>query len=327
MIWPLPPSDYWQLLQAVTDGLDLALQNPRQSEPQLVANMVHHIPRAMNGMPQICGGRVSVKAGGVFVHQQPQVKCVGFPEPTPRSVELGDLLLIRSEKRRGTIQTRSALLLQAKKASLPATPDNKNQHHLYANWPTFEYTRSTLALNGKKRHITGPDLYAGCKYLLLGTHPHRSFHHPCCCFPHSHQPVSTAEPTWPELSRYACFVHELASFIISNAGRPFQLPPPKRTRNWDRVIEDLVGITGKRTSVYVKRASAGTTATRGQCFCFMSGCAWEGAVLLQPTETAEGMFTTDNGPPEVPAEDVDVGARDEGGISIVEFEVTTDGVK
>lgn len=118
---------------------------------------------------------MGISASGVFVHAQPFVRCSSFPDDRPESVEIGDLLLLRSAVHAGAVLERRTLLLQAKKIpSVPATPGNRNQYHLYAEWPTFEYVCSTRELNGKRRHITGMDLYDASKYFLI--HPG---HFPC----------------------------------------------------------------------------------------------------------------------------------------------------
>ena len=137
--------DHRDLYYAIGKSLSKALKDYSQHEPQLVANIVWHITNQLNRITFNNG--LEIQTGGIFVHQQPQVKCIDFPEDSPGSVEIGDLLFLRTEKRNGVVCSRSALLLQAKKIrSIPASPDNKNQHHLYAKWPPFEYVWSTNAL-------------------------------------------------------------------------------------------------------------------------------------------------------------------------------------
>src|SRR5690606_4992138 len=124
--------------------------------------------------------------------------------PSPASVELGDLLLIRTGVQYGKVRDRRAILLQAKKTgSIPVNRVDTNQHHLYAHWPVFTYVRSRSALNGKQRNIAGPDQYAGSKYFLIGNHPASA----CCRNPvaHFYGPrrncqLHLADPTWPSLS-------------------------------------------------------------------------------------------------------------------------------
>ncbi len=328
MKFKISHDDHRNLYYAIEKSLSEALKNPSQSEPQLIANMVWHIPRQINGFT-LCKNGLNIQAGGVFVHQQPQVSCGNFPEAMPQSVEIGDLLFLRTEKRNGTVSSRSALLLQAKKiSSLPASPDNKNQHHLYAKWPPFEYVRSTSALNGKKRYLTGPDLYNAGKYLLIGKNS-------CCCldwpFCHrffhllDHHCVLTAQPSYPEISQYRCFLVELTDFILGEAGKAYHSPAPKRTRNWDRVIHDLTFMTGIKASEYIRRASQRTSPSRGQCLSFLSGNFKVPDSLLCLMGLSGQTENNLGSPPEVPPEYFRGDSSDgDGGVSVIEFIVSTD---
>lgn len=265
MKFSLTPLEYCELTSAVRDAVKSALSSSR-SEPNLVASLVCEIPKQVNALGPL--GSYQIQSGGVFVHAQPFVKCADFPEPKPESVEIGDLLLVRSEVSHGAIDNRRALLLQAKKtSSLPATPDNKNQHHLYANWPSFKYVRSGPKLNGKKRHITGPDLYSAAKYLLIFD-PIYSLGVSASCIPSIHRGgciAATAAPSSPKLSNYRCFSAELTDFLLGDSGKPFVSPPPGRARKWDRVIDDLISTTAAKKSAFVGRASSPATrsANRG----------------------------------------------------------------
>jgi hypothetical protein len=230
----------------------------------------------------------------------------------------------------GKVVDRRALLLQAKKYKrLPATPDNKNQHHLYSQWPTFEYVRSTNKLNGKKRHITGSDLYNAAKYLLIGPNP------PCCCFPwcewHHYKNLHyyrhgalTAQPSQPELSHYRCFMHEMIEFIMGDAGKSYVTPPPKWTKKWDRVIKDLTEVTAERHSVYMKRASSGVSTMRGQALAFLPADFPEVSMLSMMRITKVDELEAMDGPPDVP-ESWPQDNDGEGGISIIEFVVESEG--
>lgn len=314
--------DYIRLHHAVISSLATSLAQPSQhEEPQLVANMVYHIPRAINGFQfSVSGSKTDIQSGGVYIHSQPFVHCTYFPEERPNSVEIGDLLLLRTEKQGEQVISRHAILLQAKKfKSLPACPDNKNQHHLYAKWPPFKYVRSTSELNGRKRHLKGADLYNGSKYLLINEKAFCGFDlclHRCGCPPYCF--MLTAHPTWPELSHHQCFVSELCDFILGDAGKSYKYPPHWNDRNWNRVIYDLCSETAKIASVYISRTSGTATDTRGQCLCFISGnfsdkdSNFHGLTGLSNI----GMLFADV-PPEVPdgKNDGD-GAR---GISVIEF--------
>ncbi len=328
MKWSLTSVEYDEIYLSIHTALYNALSLHSTSEPQLVANLVWELPRAVNSIS--LPGVWSVKSAGVFVHAQPFVKCNCFPDPRPKSVELGDLLLLRTEVCRGQVTNRRAMLLQAKMVThLPATPDNSNQHHLYTNWPTFEYVRSTRALNGKKRHVTGLDLYDASRYLLISD---QRFRYPCClqCW-HIFTPqyccANTASPTAPELSHYRCFAMELVEFLLGDSGKAFVIPPPKRTRNWDRVIEDLIEVTSLRRSVFMRRAAGTATEGRGQgpFLSFQSGnqLSTNGIIQTLMDRSSQSEIIND-GPPEVPEMWPDE-KDDGGGISIVEFVVSTDG--
>ncbi len=86
-------------------------------EPNIVADMVKKIPMAVNETSFRHG--IKIQTGAVFVHQQPRVKCKGFVNEDgkiddKKSVEIGDLLLLRKEGESPFQQTR-AMLLQVKK--------------------------------------------------------------------------------------------------------------------------------------------------------------------------------------------------------------------
>lgn len=328
MRFNLSMKEYAALSVALCEAMDLALAKPSQEEPQLVANMVCHLPRIINNLSWPNNGRYSVKSSGVFVHSQPYVKCNNFPNKTdPKSVEIGDLLLLRTYIERGEVKSRHALLLQAKKTNkLPTPIDNKNQHHLYATWPRFEYVRSTKDLNGKDRKITGADLYNGAKYLLLGNHQnfsHNQYAFLCRCFPRCTCYVFTAQPYWPQLSHYTFFIEELCEFILGNRGKPYKSPPHEKDKNWNRVIHDLITITSKRCSSYMNDASQGKANTRGQYLCFLAGEDLGGNAALLEISSKMEMFEEEN-PPSVP-ESWNDNESEEGGISIIEFLIENKG--
>jgi hypothetical protein len=309
-------------------AIDAALSNRTKSEPQLVANLVWEIPRAINTLSSV-GGR-TIRSGGVFVHAQPFVECSSFPHTKPSSVEIGDLLLLRTEVRGGQVSDRRALLLQAKKVSdFPATPDNANQHHLYATWPPFKYVRSTKELNGKERHITGLDLHDASRFLLIEDQASRCFQYPSCwCSFHPCRcHVMTASPTRPTLCHYRCFLCEFTDFLLGNAGKAFTFPPPGRTRNWDRVIKDMITVTAKRRSVFVGGAAGATVKSRGQAcaLSFLSGDqpATYGNLHAIWGKGSHQLENGNDGPPNV-REKWAVENDESGGISIIEFIVSNE---
>jgi hypothetical protein len=238
---------------------------------------------------------------------------------TPRSVEIGDLLLIRTLVVNKIIKERRALLLQAKKVkSIPASPGNKNQWHLYEQWPAFTYAGRSGKLTGKKRHIKEPDMYDAAKYLLIGS---GGVKHPCCkmccmdcisclfcLYPEIciHQ---SAQPTRHEISRYRCFANEILEFIAGNAGKVFDKPLP-RTRGYNRVIDDLIYETAKAKSKFMKDKG---NSTRGGGILFFT----------TPTELNEFFHVAGAGgvgesgkPPDVPEKPEE--SSDWSGISMIE---------
>ncbi len=331
MKWSLDIEDRIALAGTLHSATRTALCGQNQSEPQLVANLVCGLPRAINALT--FSGGFTIKSGGVFVHGQPFVRCQNFPKTSPASVEIGDLLLVRTEIKNEEVAERRALLLQAKMLkSLPATPDNANQHHLYANWPPFTYIRSGEILNAQERHITGLDLYHASRYLLITKHACcRPWHAGWCQLLYPGACCSmTASPSHPRLSHYRCFVGEVLDFILGDAGKPFVIPPPpSRTKNWDRVIKDLTTATALRASSYIERASGSNTDARGQgiLFALPSGTQlssygvtrdiWSNPSLAELTLSCDS-------PPKDPGEWPEA-SDDDGGISIIEFVVSDEG--
>lgn len=323
MKFQLPPALQRRLANQLWDSLELALQNPYQREPQLVANLVYHIPRAVNSLGPLSGRTHTVKAGGVFVHQQPQVLFDTYPKSSPKRVEIGDLLLLRTEVRDSVVHSRSALLLQAKKyKTLPVAPDNKNQYYLYANWPKFTYIGSTKELNGKKRHVVGLDMHSASKYLLLGSNPQGCVHCPLQYFPAACRCGMTAQPTSPSLNHYRCFLQELFDFIMGDVGKSFNRPPQPWTKGWDRVMDDLIKVTAKRATEYIRGAFPGTNPYRGQGLCFVTGHFSDKGAFYDLLGNLDRQNLPDDGPPEVPAEYYE-DDLDGSGISTIEFIVSS----
>ncbi len=169
--------------------------------------------------------------------------------------------------------------MQAKKAnSFPVKPASSNQHHLYSKWRTFEYVRAGPALDGKRRHITGNDVYNGAKYLLIDNgnrNTGMSFLLEFCILFHRRilPEILTAQPYQPVLKHYDCFLREVVAFILGDAGKPYAVPVPRNQRNWDRVISDLVKVSAQSKSVFVRRASAGEFDRRGLGRLLQSECS------------------------------------------------------
>ncbi|GAB7079137.1 hypothetical protein JCM14635_08100 [Megalodesulfovibrio paquesii] len=318
------------LLKEIHRAFRTAFRDPTQHEPQLVANLVWHLPRRLNAV-SLSGGN-SLKAGGVFVHAQPFVTAPSFPAATPASVEIGDLLLLRTAYNAGSAVDRRAMLLQAKKtATLPAKPDNKNQYHLYAQWPRFEYVRSTPHLNGETRHVRGPDLYDAAKYLLLCGDTHPEF--PCCCAPgfcylmRGYCYAMTAHPTEPHLTHHRCFARDVLEFIMGDSGKTYNERVHHFATGWDKVIEDLTTITAERHSKFMGRASGGTTRARGGMMAlhFLSGEMPFFSRLSHLGFSVSDFPAGMDGPPDVPARDREDNEEGGRGISILEFAINAEG--
>lgn len=249
-------------------------------------------------------------------------------------------MLIRTLVVHDKVKERRALLLQAKKVDgIPTTPDNKNQWHLYEQWPRFTYASRSGDLTGRSRRIKEPDMYDAAKYLLINSSAAARYHFeiegPCYWYhgwPEVCMPL-TAQPTKPEISRYRCFLNEIVEFLAGNAGKAFDKAMP-RTLGWNRVIKDLIDETAKAKTIFMGRAAGGTAkSTRGSgvLYCalvnqvdhfLVVGSADPGkdthsrATDDWPKDGSEG---NDIFPPQVPNEWPEDG--DGGGISIIEFVV------
>lgn len=317
--------DMIQIGDAVAAALSNAFKNLKQTEPQLVANLVFEFPREINKIK--LSGTKKLTAGGVFVHSRPFVTCKSFPNSTPASVEIGDLLLIRTLIVNSKVAEKRALLLQAKKTNgISTVPDNPNQWHLYEQWPAFTYAPRSGGLTGKPRHIKEPDMYEAAKYLLIGQGSVTRGRHCTCCIDwtlrwHRRWPniclYHTAQPTTPEISRFRCFAGELVEFLEGYAGKVFAKPKP-RTRGWDRVIQDLIDETAKAKTIYAGRAAGqSTSAMRGNGALSCSLADQSSFSLFRGG--SDGEASNFDEPPNVP--DEWSGDSDGGGISIIEFVV------
>ena len=336
MAYIMNTEDQEKLLKSITSALHETFNNTNLHEPQLVANLVWHLPHHLNSTLLSHGN--FIKTGGVFIHAHPFVKIDHFPDKTQNYVELGDLLLLRTAYRNGQLCDRRAILLQAKKIdSIPARPDNINQHHLYANWPIFEYVRSSRHLNGQLRHLRGPDLYNATKYLLIGNEDAENYRI-CCnyygCEPaiicSCLQPILTAHPSAPQLSHYYCFARELLDFILGNSGKPYSTEVHHAETGWNMVIKDLTSCIGLHYSKFMSRASRDASRARsaGSNTFFVSGKAEKQSILSKIGVMPEGdsSFGRDV-PPDVPDREYIGDYDDDGGISALEFTVHMEGTE
>lgn len=302
-----------ELQLALWDALVLDAQRIRADEPQLVANMVCRIPNRVNSLPPFAGGRLTVKSGGIFVHGQPQVNSRKF-NPSHKSVEVGDLLLIRNERQYGGPPTaHSALLLQVKRYKrLLEKPYNKNQHYLYAQWPHFTYTSPSSLSTEPPRHVTGSNTYDGTKYLLIEEKVHHRTH-----VLNELGGIMTALPTQPSLSHHQHFLGELVDFVLGDAGRAFASPPPPATIDWDKVVEDLLEVTRNRGAAPMSRARTSGARDRREAFFFITGSFDQSSVFVEYDAQSDPYYSNFDDPPEIPVEREEEG----GGIPTIEFTI------
>jgi hypothetical protein len=307
-----------------------SLSDPKSSEPQRVANLVYFIPNFFNsffGTFQLPSGS-KISCGGIFVHQSPYIT---YADKSGNSVtiEIGDLLVVKTHRHANGMETRSSLLLQAKrfKKKLPKLPRPRKQHYFYEKWPNFSYTNLQPSTPGNTRKVTGAPniLYQGAKYLFLKDakpQPLLTQFLRCNQSQSNHlcddDVVSTANPTPIRLSTYQCFICELRDLILGNAGRLFSYPPPSGNIDWDQVMADLIDNTWANPSNPILKASSNRSGARQQGNFFLTGDP--GAISSRAIPKAASKFFIsdfESGPPQVP-DDISE-SPESGGISIIEF--------
>ena len=154
------------LKKKISEALATALTTRTCREELLVARMILQLASRLDGI-NLSG--TTIQTCGVFVHAGVFVSCEHFPEGSPGSVEIGDLLLIRTGVRNGKVWDRRALLYQVKKGFIECLSSGEmNQFHLYNEWPRFWYEGRAGDLLGQHRHITGIGLYEAARYLFIG---------------------------------------------------------------------------------------------------------------------------------------------------------------
>lgn len=144
----------------------------KPQEPDFVAGLVlESTPGIHFALKAILApNNISVSMHAVFCHQKP---LVSFNALSRASCELGDILFVYVHYPRSRSPRRNAVLFQAKVSNiLPYSIHNneKDQLYLYANWPDFTYTRSSL-LSGKSRSVRPKAPHAGAQYLLIDSSP------------------------------------------------------------------------------------------------------------------------------------------------------------
>jgi hypothetical protein len=318
---PHTPAGCIHLQNELCSAINAALKT-EQHEPQLVANLLFHIISRLRTNPFI-------SASGIFVHGQPHIACDTYPKATPASVEIGDILLIRSDVASNGQHTNSrALLLQAKKAaSIPTTPDNENQYYIYKKWPKFRYVRHMDIFNGQVRHASDVDMCDGAQYLILI----KGNGCPACYFypyggghPHSlatRAIAHTAHASVGGLSHYLQFCSALVGFILGNYGKAYDPVPPASDIGWSRIIHDLTSVTATNASRYIQRAGATKAPQRGMFHLF--GAPRANSPLASAFGATPGFGKNTEEPPLIPLEPERNQTEDDQpkGITILEFSV------
>lgn len=312
-----------RLHRAICDALSNSLAKLTESEPQLVARLAVNIPKEVGAI-----GNFPISSSSIFVHQRPYVKYTGM---SSKKIEVGDLLLIRTLKRKDGTVTRTALLLQAKKSDFKnianISQGNQDQHDLYAYWPKFTFASSPL--KGQDRFVRGPNMQNGSQYLILPKNSPSKFkmfcHRYCCeqeCMPCCNYSCSlTAFAPPSKLSRFRCFYVELIDFILGNAGRTFQYQPCDGSIGWSQFITDLIIATNEKYSKKIKTMEkAGGDGFRKNEIMFFS--------LSENFDKKDSLFATaldDNGDEkqdnieELINQIGDKWGEQDGGISTIEF--------
>ena len=214
---------------------------PTLREEYLVAGLITRgIPvlrRELGHAFAASGRRVSV--GGVFCHGAPKVELRGGDR-----CELGDLLVVVRHDRYDVV-LRKSLLVQAKRED--QAPPQGAQLDLYEDWPAFKYWRAGR-LTGAQRSVRPHEAHLGAQFLELGTCPS------CGRWAHECDVSGWTARSWYGQERPRAFARELTDVIEGVRGRSFDLPPPARTRGWDRVMDDLLRVTAERTFRVARQA-------------------------------------------------------------------------
>ena len=309
MIKDINDDDLRMIYRAIGIAISESIEKGKD-EPNKVAELTYRIPNYINPIKLTTKG-YSLSVGGVFIHQRPYVQFGGS-----KVVEIGDLLLISTViDSRGT--HRKAMLLQAKMFNkLPTSPDNKDQHDLYREWPAFQYKAKCLqSFNSGKREIRDQDIYSSAKYLLLAKNS-LSRCIPICLW-HSCDAL-TAQPTF-ELSHHTCFIEELLQFVLGDRGKEFvdKCGLSITDKGWSRVINDLLSeIVNKITKKMViednKKGARGSGVLNFGCD--LSFLSTSGNVVVDSQ-----VNDSDEPPNDIPPWPEENDNEDGAGISVLEF--------
>ena len=284
------------LSKAINDSFFIQ-QN--SNEPQRIANLAYYLPKMLNDHlitnsfhPYL----PNITCGSVFVHGTPLIApCAAYPFPDkkPKSVEIGDLLLI-STIHKNNITRRKALLLQAKIVKhtchiLRNNIDNPNQYHMYLKWPPFKYSKGIKLLGNlltpcKKSidkkctsctrdyiDLASTHLRAAAQYLFIYDSKCKQkfpcmnclllsskapFCYNCLCPSQKvlTNPCYTAKvDKTTNFNDYMSFNCMLTHFILGEKGKLFY--PNSNNSTWDILVNDLITVTGNKTSKFIHNAT------------------------------------------------------------------------
>lgn len=224
----------------------------RPQEPDLVAGLVlESTPFLYAALRAILTPhRIGVSLTSVFCHQKPEV---AFSSPA-KSCELGDVLFAYVHTPKDGPCIRNALLFQAKMSSkqpYPVRAAERHQLQLYAEWPDFRYTRSSV-LTGQTRKVNPKAPHAGAQYLLIDDRPPNEPASGLLGFPGTY-PIGCCMPDM-SLHHHADLASELFYLLIFRTGTAFMDHSTAGSANdWSQVVWDIIE-SGMRNCFNRKRS-------------------------------------------------------------------------
>ena len=213
-------------------------KNMSPQEPDLVAGLVlESTPILYAALKNVLSPTIDISLASVFCHQKPQVKY----DPSTKSCELGDLLFAYIHTPRKGPRRMNALLFQAKMSSKQPYRIRSGEHHqlrLYAEWPDFEYTRSS-SLTGERRSVNPKAPHAGAQYLLIDNRTPDDPHSGLLGIPGTY-PVGCCMPD-DILYDHSDLANELFNLFIFRTGRVFEdIGSASTINDWSQVVWDII---------------------------------------------------------------------------------------
>jgi hypothetical protein len=236
---------------AVVRSFILAQRHLKQqdpSEPDLVRSFFVHGLQDMEDEwnAVLSAFQLRLTISGVFAHQTPKVKPIlsdkrrrialsrpGMVQPRTAICELGDLLFIVMHEG-STTGCGNAMLLQAKKGFGPGS--DSLQRLLYEHSLQFEYKKSRLELNGKKRSLA-PKEDTKLAYWDIT---------PPTLTPPFWQGTKIVFAADARMDTFGgqSFGDALTQIVFGHAGTGFSLA--NADNGWGGIVGDLVSVTAKR---------------------------------------------------------------------------------